>query len=84
MISPNLTGDFAVYTSGFQPEADQIMDPSIFLNAADIAVDNNRNSYIVDQQSSDITVFNFNGSNFANSLTPASSAALLTRSSDAS
>ena len=64
MISPNLSGDFAVYNSGFQPEADQIMDPDIFSNAVDIAVDNNRNSYIVDQQSSDITVFNFNGSFF--------------------
>ena len=64
MISPNLGGDFAVYTSGFQPEADDIMDPAWFLNAVDIAVDNNRNSYIVDQQNSDITVFNFNGSFF--------------------
>ena len=64
MISPNLSGDFAVYTSGFQPEADDIMNPAWFLNAVDIAVDNNRNSYIVDQQNSDITVFNFNGSFF--------------------
>ena len=64
MISPNLSGDFAVYTSGFQPEADDIMNPEWFLNAVDIAVDNKRNSYIVDQQNSDITVFNFNGSFF--------------------
>ena len=64
MISPNLSGDFAVYTSGFQPEADDIMNPLWFLSAVDIAVDNNRNSYIVDQQNSDITVFNFNGSFF--------------------
>ena len=64
MISPNLSGDFAVYTSGFQPEADDIMNPAWFLNAVDIAVDINRNSYIVDQQNSDITVFNFNGSFF--------------------
>ena len=64
MISPNLGGDFAVYNSGFQPEADDIMNPSLFLSPVDIAVDNNRNSYIVDQQSSDITVFNFNGSFF--------------------
>ena len=64
MISPNFSGDFAVYNSGFQPEADDIMNPSLFLSPVDIAVDNNRNSYIVDQQSSDITVFNFNGSFF--------------------
>ena len=64
MISPNLSGDFAVYNSGFQPEADDIMNPSLYLYPVDIAVDNNRNSYIVDQQSSDITVFNFNGSFF--------------------
>ena len=64
MISPNLAGDFAVYTSGFQPEADDIMDPSWFSSPVDIAVDNNRNSYIVDQMNSDITVFNSNGSFF--------------------
>ena len=64
MISPNLSGDFAVYTSGFQPEADDIMNPLWFLSAVDIAVDINRNSYIVDQQNSDFTVFNFNGSFF--------------------
>ena len=64
MISPNLGGDFAIYTSGFQPEADDIMNPSWFLNPVDIAVDNNRNSYIVDQQNSDITVFNFKGDFF--------------------
>ena len=64
MISPNLSGDFAVYTSGFQPEADDFMNPAWFLNAVDVAVDNNRNSYIVDQHNSDITVFNFNGSFF--------------------
>ena len=64
MISPNLGGDFAIYTSGFQPEADDIMNPLLFLNPVDIAVDNNRNSYIVDQQNSDITVFNFKGDFF--------------------
>ena len=40
------------------------MNPAWFLNAVDIAVDNNRNSYIVDQMNSDITVFNSNGSFF--------------------
>ena len=64
MISPNLSGDFAVYTSGFQPEADEIMDPSIFSNAVDIAVDNNRNSYIVDRINADVTVFDSYGSFF--------------------
>ena len=64
MISPNLSGDFAVYTSGFQPEADEIMDPDIFSNAVDIAVDNNRNSYIVDRINADVTVFDSHGSFF--------------------
>ena len=57
MISPNLGGDFAIYTSGFQPEADDIMNPSLFLNPVDIAVDNNRNSYIVITSGRDIGIF---------------------------
>ena len=64
MISPNLSGDFATYTSGFQPEADDIMDPSRFLLPLDVAVDNNRNIYIVDKQNRDVTVFNSHGDFF--------------------
>ena len=64
MIYPNLSGDFAVYTSGFQPEADDIMDPSWFSNALDIALDNNKNIYVVDNVHSDVTVFNSQGDFF--------------------
>ena len=64
MISPNLSGDFATYTSGFQPEADDIMDPSRFLLPLDVAVDNSRNIYIVDKQNKDVTVFNSYGDFF--------------------
>ena len=64
MIYPNLSGDFAVYTSGFQPEADDIMDPLWFTNALDIALDNNRNMYVVDDSNRDITVFNSYGDYF--------------------
>ena len=64
MIYPNLSGDFAVYTSGFQPEADDIMDPSWFTNAVDIALDDNKNIYVVDDINSDVTVFNSYGDYF--------------------
>ena len=64
MIYPNLSGDFAVYTSGFQPEADDIMDPLWFTNALDIALDNNRNMYVVDDSNRDITVFTSYGDYF--------------------
>ncbi len=64
MISPNLTGDFAIYTSGFQPEADDIMNPNLFENSVDVAVDNNRNIYVVDQLNADVSVFNSNGTFF--------------------
>ena len=64
MISPNLSGDFAIYTSGFQPEADDIMDPEWFSSPLDIAVDNSRNIYVADGQSMDLIVFNSNGGFF--------------------
>ena len=64
MIYPNLSGDFAVYTSGFQPETDDIMDPSWFTNAVDIALDDNKNIYVVDDVNSDVTVFNSYGDYF--------------------
>ena len=64
MIYPNLSGDFAVYTSGFQPEADEIMNSSLFLNALDVALDENKNIYVVDNLNSDVTVFNSQGDYF--------------------
>ena len=64
MISPNLSGDFAIYTSGFQPEADDIMDPEWFSFPLDIAVDNSRNIYVADGQNMDLTVFNSYGGFF--------------------
>ncbi len=64
MIYPNLSGDFAVYTSGFQPEADEIMNSSWFLNALDVALDENKNIYVVDNLNSDVTVFNSQGDYF--------------------
>ena len=64
MISPNLSGDFAIYTSGFQPEADDIMNPENFSSANDIAIDNARNIYVVDKVNADVTVFNSYGEFF--------------------
>ncbi len=64
MISPDLSGDFAVYTSGFQPGGNQIMDMGRFISALDVSVDNQRNVYVVDNVNSDITVFNFEGDYF--------------------
>ena len=64
MIYPNLSGDFAIYTSGFQPEADEVMDPAWFTNALDIALDENKNMYVVDNVNSDVTVFDSKGDYF--------------------
>jgi len=64
MIIPNFSGDFAVYTSGFQPGADDIMEADRFSNAEDIAVDNNKNIYVVDNVNRDVTVFNSYGDFF--------------------
>ena len=64
MIYPNLSGDFAIYTSGFQPEADEVMDPTWFINALDIALDENKNMYVVDNVNSDVTVFDSKGDYF--------------------
>ena len=64
MIYPNLSGDFAIYTSGFQPEADEVMDPTWFTNALDIALDENKNMYVVDNVNSDVTVFDSKGDYF--------------------
>ena len=66
MIMPNLSGDFATYLSGFQPEADDIMDASFYANPLDIAVDNNKNIYVVDKDHSHVLVFNSRGQFFKN------------------
>jgi len=64
MIIPNLSGDFAVYSSGFQPEASDIMNASLYGTALDVAVDENKNVYIVDGSDSDVIVFDANGKYF--------------------
>ena len=64
MIYPNLSGDFAIYTSGFQPEVDEVMNPAWFANALDIALDENKNMYVVDNVNSDVTVFDSKGDYF--------------------
>ena len=66
MIIPNLSGDFATYLSGFQPGADDIMDASFYANPLDIAVDNNKNIYVVDRGDSHVIVFNSRGQFFKN------------------
>ena len=64
MIKPNLSGDFATYTSGFQPSSDDIMSGELFKKPVDISLDNNRNIYVVDKEEMSITVFNSNGKYF--------------------
>ena len=63
-ISPNLSGDFAIYTSGFQPEVDDIMNSDMFNFPTDVAIDNNMNTYVVDQMNRDVTVFTSGGGFF--------------------
>ena len=64
MIIPNLSGDFAVYSSGFQPGASDIMNASLYGSALDVAVDENKNVYVVDGADSDVIVFDANGKYF--------------------
>jgi DNA-binding beta-propeller fold protein YncE len=64
MIIPNLSGDFAVYSSGFQPDASDIMNASLYGSALDVAVDENKNVYVVDGADSDVIVFDANGKYF--------------------
>ncbi len=63
-LIPNLSGDFAIYLSGFQPGVNDIMNASLFGNAVDIAVDQNRFVYVVDAVDSDIIVFDSYGNYF--------------------
>ncbi len=64
MIIPNLSGDFSTYSSGFQPNNDDIMNADFFSRPLDIAVDNNQQVYIVDNDLKHIGVFNSNGDFF--------------------
>ena len=64
MIIPNFSGDFAIYSSGFQPEANDIMDASLYGSALDIAIDENKNVYVVDGVDSDVIVFDASGKYF--------------------
>ena len=64
MISPNLSGDFAVYTSGFQPGLHDIMTGDWYASPQDVAVDADRNIYVANSGDQDILVFGSNGAFF--------------------
>ena len=64
MIKPNLSGDFATYTSGFQPNSDDIMNAEVYSQFFDVFIDNSRNVYAVDKKEDAIHVFNSNGKFF--------------------
>ena len=61
MITPNLSGDFAVYTSGFQPGLHDIMTADWYVSPLDVAVDLNRNIYVANSGDQDVLVFESNG-----------------------
>ena len=63
-LVPNLSGDFAVYLSGFQPGLNDIMDASLIGCANDIAVDQNKFVYVADRLDSDIIIFDSYGNFF--------------------
>ena len=63
-LVPNLSGDFAVYLSGFQPGLNDIMDASLVGYANDIAVDQNKFVYVADRLDSDIIIFDSYGNFF--------------------
>ena len=46
-LKANFSGDFAIYSSGFQPEANDIMDASLYGSALDIAIDENKCQEII-------------------------------------
>jgi len=66
MIIPDHSGDYVSYSSGFNAAMDDIMNPNLFSYPSDIAVDVNRNIYVVDTDSSHINVFDANGKFFKN------------------
>lgn len=63
-LVPNLSGDFAVYLSGFQPGLNDIMNASLYGYAIDIAVDQNKFIYVADGLDSDIIIFDSYGNFF--------------------
>ena len=64
MIIPNTSGDYTTYSSGFNPVADDIMDSTLFVSPMDVAVDKDRNIYVVDSTNGDVSVFSANGKFF--------------------
>jgi len=64
MIIPNTSGDYTTYSSGFNPVADDIMDSTLFVSPMDVAVDKDRNIYVVDSTKGDVSVFSANGKFF--------------------
>ena len=64
MIIPNFSGDYTTYSSGFDQLIDDIMDSTLFSNPMDVAVDKDRNIYVVDSTKGDVSVFNTNGKFF--------------------
>jgi len=63
-LIPNLSGDFATYSSGFQPFSDEILDEDRLMNPMDIALDNSKNIYVADQADATISVFDAHGQFF--------------------
>ena len=66
MITPNYSGDFATFNSGFEPGVNDIMDASQYGEVVDISVDNDKNVYIVDVEQKEVTIFNSKGNFFKN------------------
>ena len=66
MVVPNYSGDFATFTSGFQPGVNDIMNSGQYMRLVDVAVDNNKSVYVVDQIQAEIKVFNSQGDFFKN------------------
>ena len=64
MVVPNYSGDFAIFTSGFQPGVSDIMNPDQYIDPIDVAVDEDKNIYVVDQDQMQVKVFNSQGNFF--------------------
>ena len=64
MLIPNLSGDFATYPSGFQPNADDIMNVQSYNYLSDVYLDKNKNIYAVGKEDNEVFVFNSQGEYF--------------------
>ncbi|MBL7012927.1 MAG: hypothetical protein ISR83_00775 [Candidatus Marinimicrobia bacterium] len=62
-IIPNYSGDYATYTSGFQPTW-EIMQNSYFNNPMDVAVDRDLKIYVANTLAQEVLIFNPNGDYF--------------------